>query len=82
MRYRHKPTIITAIKYTGQNLPDVQRFLGYAYHHYHSKLFIKTPEGPMKASAGDWIVRGIQGEFYPVKPEVFEASYEPYNDGN
>lgn len=38
---------------------------------------IDTLEGTMTAGPGDWIVRGVQGEFYPVKPEIFEATYEP-----
>lgn len=39
-------------------------------------LEIPTLEGPMRASAGDWIIRGVQGEFYPCKPDIFEATYE------
>ena len=38
---------------------------------------IKTLEGTMLASPGDWIIRGVAGEFYPCKPEIFEATYEP-----
>lgn len=37
---------------------------------------IETIEGSMKALAGDWIIRGVQGEFYPVKPEIFDQTYE------
>ena len=40
-------------------------------------LEIDTLEGVMKASPGDWIIRGVQGEFYPCKPDIFEATYEP-----
>jgi hypothetical protein len=39
-------------------------------------LYITTPEGIMCASIGDWIIRGIQGELYPCKPDIFEATYE------
>lgn len=39
-------------------------------------LFIETLEGRMKAIPGDWIVRGVQGELYPVKPDIFAATYE------
>lgn len=38
---------------------------------------IKTPEGVMEASPGDWIIRGVKGEFYPCKPDIFAATYEP-----
>lgn len=40
-------------------------------------LLIDTLEGTMSASAGDFIIRGVQGEFYPCKPSIFEATYEP-----
>lgn len=41
-----------------------------------AKLIIPTLEGDMKASLGDYIIKGVQGEFYPCKPEIFEATYE------
>ena len=40
-------------------------------------IAIDTLEGVMRASAGDWIIRGVQGEFYPCKPDIFAATYEP-----
>ena len=43
-------------------------------------LKINTLEGCMEASPGDWIIRGVQGEFYPCKPDIFEATYEEAND--
>ncbi len=76
MRYRHKPTEVEAIKYTGLNLPDVQKFIGANYHFHRNGLYIKTLEGPMKVTAGSWVIRGIKGEFYACKSEIFEASYE------
>jgi hypothetical protein len=39
-------------------------------------LAIKTPEGEMEAAAGDWVIRGVKGEFYPCKPDIFETTYE------
>lgn len=39
-------------------------------------LMIQTLEGDMQASPGDWIIRGVQGEFYPCKPEIFAATYD------
>ena len=39
-------------------------------------LMIHTLEGDMRVSAGDWIIRGVQGEFYPCKPDIFKATYE------
>lgn len=43
-------------------------------------LIIRTLEGDMRAEIGDWIIRGVQGEFYPCKPEIFAATYEPVED--
>ena len=43
----------------------------------HPQLLIHTLEGVMRANFGDWIIRGVKGEFYPCKPEIFEATYEP-----
>ena len=40
-------------------------------------MLIATLEGVMQAKPGDWIIRGVQGEFYPCKPDIFEQSYEP-----
>jgi hypothetical protein len=43
-------------------------------------LVIQTLEGPIRASLGDWIIRGIKGEFYPCKPDIFEATYEAVSE--
>jgi hypothetical protein len=40
-------------------------------------ILIKTLEGEMKAQPEDWIIKGVQGEFYPCKPNIFEATYNP-----
>ncbi|WP_258933231.1 hypothetical protein [Nesterenkonia pannonica] len=40
------------------------------------QMLIATLEGEMRAGVGDWIIRGVQGEFYPIKPDIFEATYE------
>ena len=40
-------------------------------------LYLETLEGIMRADVGDWIIKGVQGEFYPCKPDIFEATYEP-----
>lgn len=42
-----------------------------------SHVLIQTLEGRMRADLGDWIIRGVRGEFYPCKPEIFDATYEP-----
>ncbi len=45
--------------------------------YYYGDLTIRTLEGDMTARNGDWIIRGVEGEFYPCKPSIFEATYEP-----
>ena len=58
---------------------------GTAYLHLNcggreTHLLIRTLEGDMIAALGDWIIRGVQGEFYPCKPDIFDATYEPAED--
>jgi len=48
--------------------------------HPEPRLKIKTLEGTMYADYGDWIIRGVKGELYPCKPDIFEATYEPVGD--
>jgi len=43
-------------------------------------VYIETLEGRMMATPGDWIIKGVNGEFYPCKPDIFEATYEPAGD--
>lgn len=45
--------------------------------HDSTDIYIKTLEGEHKATVGDWIIKGVKGEFYPCKPDIFEATYEP-----
>jgi hypothetical protein len=79
-RYRKKPVVIEAIRWDGANCVDVFAFLGIP-HEPHDEEFdevvIETLEGAMTASIGDYVIKGIKGEFYPCKPEIFDASYEP-----
>ena len=54
--------------------PHVHQGIGYTPS--SGELFIPTLEGTMTASPGDWIIKGIKSEFYPCKPDIFEATYE------
>jgi hypothetical protein len=79
MKYRAKPTIKEAIQYTGENLEEVMQFIGLDRTPPPIEgmtLVINTLEGNMHAAVNDYIIKGIKGEFYPCKPEIFEASYE------
>lgn len=77
-KFRKKPVVIEAIQFTGYNLDQVMRFMGDPPTHRPSKyvFVINTLEGEMAAIAGDWIIRGVQGEYYPCKPDIFDATYE------
>lgn len=75
MQYRKKPIVIEAIQWTGDNLEELQNFVGSALA-YDGKLTIHTLEGDHEAKVGDYIIKGVQGEFYPCKPEIFAKTYE------
>lgn len=85
-KYRKKPVVIEAVQFTGtpESSEEVAEFLGgfHATNHQFDAdttkgLTIKTLEGEHHASVGDWIIRGVKGEFYPCKPDIFAATYEP-----
>jgi hypothetical protein len=80
MRFRKKPIVIDAIQWTGENAPDVLEFSDFALpvglRDGKRTVTIPTPEGEMIAHVGDWIIRGVKGEYYPCKPDIFEATYE------
>lgn len=88
MRFRKLPIEIDAILWTGDNIAEVTDFMCpqepiYVNNLSHMKFTnaddvvgIQTLEGIMVASKGDWILRGVQGELYPCKPDIFAATYE------
>lgn len=81
-KYRKKPVVIEAIQWTGDNLETVQTFMKpdkpIRWTDAHSDcLIIHTLEGDHRADIGDWIIRGVKGEYYPCKPDIFEQTYEP-----
>ena len=78
-KYRKRPVVVEAIQWTGKNYKDIQAFAGIKIVHYFQEaevLMVRTLEGDMFASRGDYIVKGIRGEFYPCKPDVFQETYE------
>lgn len=90
-KFRKKPVVVEAIKFDGLNMTEIGDFVGkpckptlesdLAYQvGKEAPIFsipIHTLEGTMKAMSGDWIIKGINGEFYPCKPDIFEKTYEP-----
>ena len=89
MKYRKKPVEIEAIQWTGLNLEEIKAFVGESLIYDiidtawevgkgrpHVLMKIKSLEGDMTASEGDYIIKGLRGEFYPCKPDIFKKTYE------
>lgn len=86
--FKKKPVVIEAMQFTTNNeagSPTMDAIVNWANQgsdvvrawHNGTDIFIATLEGEMRATVGDWIIRGVKGEFYPCKPDIFEATYEP-----
>lgn len=85
MRYRKKPVIIEAIQWNGINLEEIKWFMKEQFKDVSVSeisfgLQIPTLEGTMTVSLGDFIIRGVKGEYYPCKPDIFQKTYEPVED--
>ena len=89
MKYRKKPVVIEAIEWTGKNLKEIIDFTGQhpsvshlSWSEYEKLvadkgLKIFTLEGSHMATIGDYIIKGVKGECYPCKPDIFEQTYDP-----
>lgn len=91
MKYRKKPVVVEAVQFNNVNAEEISDFIGKKVKHeiestvaYDagrgapvSSVTIETLEGNMKAMPGDWIIKGVNGEFYPCKPDIFEKTYQP-----
>lgn len=89
-KYKKKPIVVEAIRWTGSNLEEIRNFVGSDLIEECVELFdikrtlkkmlvdiaIETPEGTMRVDYGDYIIKGVQGELYPCKPDIFLATYE------
>jgi hypothetical protein len=80
MKYRKKPVEIEAIQWDGTEqhaleIASIKDFKGMIDHSL-GKFYIDTLEGMMQASPNDFIIKGVQGEYYPCKPDIFELTYE------
>lgn len=78
-RYRKKPVVIEAIQWTGNNHIEVAEFMLGANVYINipkGYVEIETLEGKMFAGVNDYIIKGVKGEFYPCKPDIFEQTYE------
>jgi hypothetical protein len=78
-KFRKKPVVIEAVQFTGRNDEEVLAFVGENAFDPNSDrptIVICTLEGDMTTEVGDWVIRGVKGEHYPCKPDIFEATYE------
>lgn len=85
MKYRKKPVVIEAMQFgggvfMGASAQEIEKWSGgivqFALQNGIPMLVVSTLEGVMQADLGDWIIKGIKGEFYPCKPDIFKATYE------
>jgi hypothetical protein len=85
LKYRTKPIVKEAIQWTSKNVEEMKEFMPASLWSYNplevsGSLRIHTLEGVMTALPGDWIIRGLNGEFYPCKPDIFEKTYEAVHE--
>lgn len=85
MKYRKKPIVIDAIQWLGINTPSYAELIykfpecfgsAIIINEKYDEIVVKTLEGNMTANKGDYIIRGVKGEFYPCKEEIFNLTYE------
>ena len=77
MKYRKKPVVIEAIKYEKKHIGRALDFCNkLRYSPFDNEYYVDTLEGFMKVTEGDFIIKGVNGEFYPCKPDIFEKTYE------
>lgn len=90
-RYRKKPVVVEARQFDGTNGREIEAWADswvegsvrvVSEMHAPIVLAIYTLEGVMKANAGDWIIKGVNGEFYPCRNDIFQATYEEVSDGS
>lgn len=92
MKFRKKPVVIEAFQLNERGLVGEDWFFDAVsnntiithnfgrYHEAPAWCEIKTLEGTMKANTGDYIIKGVNGEIYPCKPDIFEKTYEPVDE--
>ena len=85
-KFRKKPVVIEAIQIMDTTTADdIAGFIncpeGSTYSVWSDHVYIHTLEGTMRADVGDWIIKGVKGEFYPCKPDIFDMTYEMATNG-
>ena len=77
-KYVKRPVVIEAVQWTGDNVDEVKKFVGVDAEYLENKnvILIHTLEGLMTANVKDFIIKGVKGEFYPCKYDIFCETYE------
>ena len=81
MKFRKKPVVIEAHQFndTQESFEELREWIGDKFYYNYQdspRVFIRTLEGDMGVTKGDWIIKGVNGEFYPCKSDIFKATYE------
>lgn len=80
MKYRKKPVVIDAVRFIGGNWSEIEDFVPIGRYNDDGTFQIVTLEGEHKCFVGDYVIKGVKGEFYPCKPDIFEMTYEKEKD--
>lgn len=83
MKFVKKPVVVDAVQFlaTKKSFDEITNFIGLSWYPGElgsESFYIETLEGKMLCRKGDWVIKGVNGEFYPCKPDIFEKTYEPY----
>ena len=83
-KYIKKRVIVEAVQWLGDNYSEISKFMGKLtpFDMTDSTLIIGTLEGDMRANIGDYIIKGVHGEFYPCKPDIFFDNFDRYEEVN
>lgn len=82
VKYQKKPVVIEAVQVTEDNIEDIWKWLGdngteaFLHRDFPQSIVIQTLEGMMSAYVGSYVIKGVEGEFYPCKESVFDSSYD------
>jgi hypothetical protein len=79
-KYCKLPVVVEALQYDGHNGYEIQDWSNHEVVVTNSSILVETLEGVMKANIGDYIIKGVRGEFYPCKPDVFKLTYKEVGD--
>lgn len=77
-RYRKQSVEVEALQYVESNVAALHDFVGDRWQWRAGVPYVLTLEGDMRVGLSDWVIKGVQGEFYPCKPGIFSLTYEPF----